>query len=530
MYKAFSPLGEINYFEDNVYERPNQFRIQFANITDDRIKETEGSVTVNDIEYSFFHFNDQAPNLVPNQPNPVGARVSASLLAPVMLGNHNNMYNALNDDSLLEVFSQLSLRDICAVAGTCLRFNAVAMQYFRTKYARHRNYLDHLDSTSLTSIEQFLRTFGHKIIAFEIDPVRWRRNIIIILGLIADHCKNIKHLSVQIPCLKESSVTILYRLMTRLRSLELKSPLDEFEFLNGDWPLTMLSLWNNAEADIQMELPKLTKIHLFDWRSDRAEITGDTIRTLRICSGGIGASMLNSLPEDLPNLRQLTFENCGRVERMLAYRVQWNQLESLKSLRLLCKDPSPFYEMIVRDVARCRVPLTNLELDCASFDMIGSIIQIRTIERIRFRKCFEQEEGIDRQLISFVRNMVNLSSMYLEFDYPIAWMKKVLRETIQHIKSSIEFVFSEYGRLEIDQNDCTEITGLLRPHTKLKVTLQVLGPNLVVSAIIIRYLLCDVHTPCLIKIIGFSFLSGSGNYSNSSTQLALYSSRATTKP
>lgn len=80
----------------------------------------------------------------------------------------NNILNALVDDCLLHIFSQLSLPDLYSVAHACQRFNGIAKETFESRYSR-KGVLFVLDieygwpNTSLYQIESCLRTFGSEI-------------------------------------------------------------------------------------------------------------------------------------------------------------------------------------------------------------------------------------------------------------------------------------------------------------------------------------------------------------------------------
>lgn len=104
-------------------------------------------------------------------------------------------FEDLNDDCLWEIFRRLVIDDLCSIARTSIRFNALAGEMFRFQYGKHKFVFD----SSTWPFHRYvvlLRVFGEYIKSINIDNVLFGTAAYdeIALGLIAYHCRNIEHL------------------------------------------------------------------------------------------------------------------------------------------------------------------------------------------------------------------------------------------------------------------------------------------------------------------------------------------------
>lgn len=75
-----------------------------------------------------------------------------------------NILNALNDKCFVNVFTHLSLADLCSVADTCIRFKMNAIQSYSLKFADAMP-----DVYDLCGFESLFRNFGNKIKALSLN-------------------------------------------------------------------------------------------------------------------------------------------------------------------------------------------------------------------------------------------------------------------------------------------------------------------------------------------------------------------------
>lgn len=268
-----------------------------------------------------------------------------------------NIVNALNDDCLLQIFSELSLCDLCDVANVCTRFNDIAMRIFRSKF---KNTDDHIESLvreprfltplPLFRIELFFKTFGPEISTMKFvmtDESLPATDIL--LGFCADFCTNIASLEIaefysnNLASCKSS----LRRLLPRLTELTLpwfKSP-DKFEMddlLVGDWPLKVLNL-NIDEFDwtkTVVKLPQLENLAIIGGKTPTKRIfqqllgENQQIRCIQLIRFKTNSHVLKLLPEYSPNLREIITNHCSFEEDVNDRFIDWSNLKSLEYVGL----------------------------------------------------------------------------------------------------------------------------------------------------------------------------------------------------
>lgn len=107
-----------------------------------------------------------------------------------------HILNALNDDCLLESFKYVTaIKDFCAIAQTCVRFNDVIRRSFRSRCHKYTLVFRSAEMP-LRVCEQFLRNFGEFIGAVRVlDTTLVSAYEDIVIGLIAYHCRAIQRLS-----------------------------------------------------------------------------------------------------------------------------------------------------------------------------------------------------------------------------------------------------------------------------------------------------------------------------------------------
>lgn len=95
--------------------------------------------------------------------------MSIHLQVPPAQSSPSNILNALNDDSLRQIFDNdlLDMDDLCSLAEVCKHFNSIAKDAFPQKYRRKVNEIS--EQNSLWRYDRFLRHFGSLIRTFKLQ-------------------------------------------------------------------------------------------------------------------------------------------------------------------------------------------------------------------------------------------------------------------------------------------------------------------------------------------------------------------------
>lgn len=148
-----------------------------------------------------------------------------TLLQPPDEESPKNIYNALNDDCLREVFKKLHLLDLSSVADVCVRFNGIAKEIFRSKSKDEMFNLKNLNrrvdmrvrsvKPTLPQIDDFLRNFGSSITSIK----EYSKYSDIIMPLVNKYCVKLEEIKMY-GHTNDQTLIELISLFARLKKLK----------------------------------------------------------------------------------------------------------------------------------------------------------------------------------------------------------------------------------------------------------------------------------------------------------------------
>lgn len=267
LYALFRCFGEIR----NILQRSeNFFGIEYVFIADERLNREHGKIFIDGRKFLFQFGGFRVLQNVLNHVNDENRVNDEWIMAPVE-DSPQNIINALNDDCLLHIFTELSVRDLYTVANVCQRFESIAKHAFRIKYSQQgRSPMTDLYEggiITLFQIELFLQTFGTEIRTFSVSKYKEKLNIDILLRMCVEWCPKIEVLSLAADwsaCLKKS----MSGLMPRLKKLtfdvyHFNGQYSMGDLFVGDWPLEKLEFIGLPDWETTtIRMPKLTDLHL----------------------------------------------------------------------------------------------------------------------------------------------------------------------------------------------------------------------------------------------------------------------------
>lgn len=222
-----------------------------------------------------------------------------------------SVIDALNDDCLREICRQLEAVDLCAIAQTCLRFNAAARHAFRARYRRAKFVLEP-NTWPIPRAEVLLRHFGQHIVAAEVhDQLNAYAYADIVLAMIAYHCRHIGYLE----CRRLRPIGAAIERYGRLRAAADRGP-PPFGHLHT---LTINServVHAGVHIAAAIKLPALSELRfrlcqivdavsIVDFLDAHAHI-----RSLTLSGAKLTRAHIEVLLDRLPDLHELHLKNC----------------------------------------------------------------------------------------------------------------------------------------------------------------------------------------------------------------------------
>lgn len=373
------------------------------------------------------------------------------LLQPEAEKSPKNILNLLNDDCFCSILTRLSLSDLFSVSKTCKRLHQISKSVFQLKYKKQHIALCDLvqNGNSIADIEYLISNFGSSITSIGGNGLNDRLcdgdgNKII--GLIDQHCKNLKSLSIDASLMRNVPIANFRQMYGRLEALVIDGFFcGAIVVLNYCHKLKVLQ-WNGNALDLRLvSLPRLLEINMpLTGHVGRNEFLRRHPHIERFTmQEQVGRNCIHFyddfIVDYLPNLCE-----CKISDKM--YTFQGETISMLRKMRNLKSvsinfNGKPFgREMQI--FCKMNIPIEKLQLVYGHIDdnAIGYICEMKTITRLCFIKCVGFNENV---LIRLVQNLPNLQSIVdasgalLNLDKilpilkteDIKWMNKISRDS-----------------------------------------------------------------------------------------------------
>lgn len=489
MYELFRSVGQIQ----NVKRISSRsIVIEFVSTTNDQLNKATGKITLDGIKFTFRskniqvdarpYFEDKAKKELDRNEKWCNDELK---VAPAE-DSPQNIVNILDDDSLLQIFQEFDVNDLCSVANVCQRFMDLAKYTFKQKYAKHgrlqiRELCDKFGYyIPLFYVDLYLRTFGAEIRAFSCN----NSNNALILRMCAEHCEKIETLHLEVRRWNVTFSNELRRLLPKLKELTLclnrhaRNTIGDL--LADNWPLEVLVLGGNIDwRTTEIELPRLKKFKLLGNTQTLTEqalnqclFKNPQLQNVEFNGYYMNIFVLSKLPALLPNCHQLKFKHCYAFPKFTL--PTWQQFNSLRSIHFDWNNGMS--ENIIESLVD--VPLQALSLAFSEYyedDIykiaLESLPRLKSLEMITFRTDLRGD--LDRiDVYELTQKLANLSTIIFDDYGTVKEIKRVFQQLVQPLKLTIQFQPSAIF-FKITKEDCDDINNLLcaRPETKLTVTL-----------------------------------------------------------
>lgn len=382
MYKAFEQFGEV----DDVEYTGKEFTVRFTP-EDDGENLASGS-----LEHQVKHLKIETSGSSTDSPDQ---------------NSPDHILNALDDDCLMEIFEQLPVRDLYAMAWVCKRFRPIAVRAYHSRYKNESfDWADvdaeyggsRLNSVSLSVFVDFLRIFGPTSVNV---PACFSESVT--LGAIAEYCPNLKELK----CNKRKpdfrldpdAFAFLRPILPKLRKIAI--PAASILDICGDvdWQLEELGIDLSGYKIPKIKSPRLIKLSLFGGYRCSTRHNAQSIFKFLARNGQLKVLELGNctfswaqwckLSECLPHLETLSFDKCT-IEN---------------------------YDDRVPGILPC---LTACKYDDCELRHFVELVRGAPLERFRLFGLVDERDD-ERIIMDSICRMTSLTSLYLgiysPFDY-----------------------------------------------------------------------------------------------------------------
>lgn len=409
----------------------------------------------------------------------------------------------LNFDCLLNIFKNLGLLDLCAVADVCTfwRDAACAVYGLKNSLKVHSDYCDPQEFASviLRRTSQIVRNFGSRTTAIEIkgschdlslyEQRNYQLRLVHVLGKHCDGTLNelnlyrfflsrrtVRFMEPLLRCVNklkihdcetgEFNLKILRRYAPMLEELTFVCNLIDVSYRFEDWrhsipSMTSLSFSgiNIANSDIRQILlmnPQLTKIKFEHCRN-----VDDTVIELVARNG--------------PQISALHFLNTGS-RPSTARNIRWlGQMRNLRTLEL--GGFEGMYKSIVHEIGVAAIPIEHLHLNMSWRDphhnptqLVAELTTLQSLKTLRLDNCNHLNSEHIREVCFLLHNLSELHLSYSFFDrFELDLSVNQLKEFIRHAENLNRINFRGF-RLKhdahIDSNSFMEIVNIIEQRRK----------------------------------------------------------------
>lgn len=334
-----------------------------------------------------------------------GASADDSLDSPLGLS-----LVGLHDYGLLNIFERMSIRDLCEVARTCVRFNGLAKAAFRVKYARFAIHLN--NGWTMPAIEALFMEFGELIKWLRLDVNMVLTNLL--LGFIAKFCPNIENIT----CCSIDAMALAIQSYEQLAPADRQGVAAPFGKLVE---LEIVALQHQMEITLaNVHLPSLRHLILGSaglvGRVGPFFATNNRLTMLRMDNVYSEYAHIQDILEHLVQLDELELSNCvwGDIYDVRPDMIDYGCFGRLQRLtKFSCQLPRADTESILAAMHAGNVPLKMLE--CIKVNGYPAIVeQMASVEELRIIDNGRMD-GIDR-VIAFVERRPHLQLVREEWD------------------------------------------------------------------------------------------------------------------
>lgn len=332
------------------------------------------------------------------------------------------MLNVIDDGTIRNIFEStpINLLDLVAMANTCSRFNAIAMDIFRTKFKGEAT-LTAPEIVISKQVEEFVETFSTLILALRIEgfPCTWE-----IAQKIADLCTNIEEFCCEIedgPSIDLMARTIVPRL-TR-SSIIMKNSKNYMRMFQPTdaYTITMLQTHNSTDTRLLplITLPDLTELVIESHQQHVAEFLSinPQVQILRLHVNHHLFSIAYML-QFVPYLKELELKNISFAECLPTDWSTFAAMQELKTLRInMPLGRNGYSDNALIPSLLYGLRMGNVQLDTLILEVVTDTAEL--IEALHMMQCikhlkFERLEA--NNLIRIVKGLHNLEVLDVEID------------------------------------------------------------------------------------------------------------------
>lgn len=430
LYKIFKEYGQIQKIYLTSRESTAQYEIVFR--TCDRVKSLKAK--------DEYEINDAIVRLkwLPDIPDHIteqrrGINCAASLQTPPT-DTLRQLVNVLNDDCILYILlrQNMDLTDLCEVAETCTRLQALALDAFTLKYhKRSEDYLADMTKWCFQEIERYFQLFGASLETFDSTQFCTMTPV---LPIIMAHCTGLKELRCSLN--KDTANYELRPLFSRLDKLMLyrcRVTCDWSQLFEPNAPIRSLAI--DCCPDVQISsynLPNLVELKLRSIQMSsvtRAEQfepffqANAQLLRLHLEYVTLSKASISTVLRPLVNLEELVYIIYG-TDRIRCYD-GFRSLHRLKSFRLSTNAAD--INGILDALIEAQAPLESLHVDLWSApndarapDYIGSVCQFKGLKSLEIGKHFcsfrdsHERDLDDQQLLRLVKELPALEEISID--------------------------------------------------------------------------------------------------------------------
>lgn len=379
-----------------------------------------------------------------------------------------NILDILPDDCLSTIFEQLVALDLCVAANVCIRFNDVATQLFKTRY--QQEYFDvrviifgpQMRNVKLSQIDDYLKTFGSMIEKARVNDTTRLLHANDVLQMVAKHCAKLTELHIDSFEFDPNVLCGMQSAINKLKLLEIHYNSIPDELFDSSCQIERLKLCLYGDEDCAgplIQLPKLKELNLRNFR-----LNGDCVARIwaghnqlchlkfNVCD--ISNDAWNLIPIYLPNIHELTLENCVYGQKGANFRRWAQQMKALKKLTME-GDKFPTVQTM-QALAKGKIPIEELNLHVMkkTAKLIDAACGLKNIKSLQ---CTEMTPGInDEQLIRLIGSLKQLQMLVIASnDITLNGVKAIFRRSITLriliLKLTGSIVMNEVKYKQIDE-------------------------------------------------------------------------------
>lgn len=314
IFLEFSRFGEIV----DIWRKPDCAIILYATLATDIDLSRRQDIALTSATYTIESINEEDYGHYIKVNRSEQCSIDAALSVPPDQDSPKQIVNVLPDDMLMAIFEGAHLLDLCEIANTCRRFNAVAVRLFSARYANRVCPFDDLrygdGEVTLTQMDRCVRTFAGCTVPFK-DHIKNCRNIDIYLGMLHRHRATVIDLDLSNETVRPDTLDAIRPMLMRLRWLSLSvGDMHPVRIdANDSWRLRRLSIdWHNgAQVPPVVAVAGLAELDLNrvnddseTWLSNVLPGTPD-VRVLRLLDARVSMRHLQAMADHLANLNEL---------------------------------------------------------------------------------------------------------------------------------------------------------------------------------------------------------------------------------